>query len=107
MQKQREIERKAGTGAIREESAIASELRNVDDAEKERLFQQEYRDEIESISLDADTFTHPVSPYQILAEQGNVEAERTLNLVHTSESMLRDKAVVNQMPSIAAADLSE
>ena len=79
----------------------------MDDAEKERLFQQEYRAEIKSISLDADTFTHPVSAYQILAEQGNMEAERTFNLVHTSESMLRDKAAVNQMPSIVDADLSE
>lgn len=83
------------------ESAIASELMDVDDAEKERQFQQFYKAEIESISLDADTFTHPVSAYQILAEQGNVEAEKTLHLVHTTESMLRDKAAINQMPTIA------
>ena len=79
----------------------------MDDAEKERLFQQDYRVVINSISLDADTFTHPVSAYLILAAQGNVEAEKTLNLVHTSKSMLRDKTAVNQMPSVADADLSE
>ena len=50
--------------------------------------------------MDADTFTHPVSAYQILAEQGNVAAESTLNLVHTTESMLRDKAVVYRMPDV-------
>ena len=71
---------------------------DVNDVEKERLFQQDYRAVIDSITLDANTFTHPVSAHQILAEQGNVEAEKTLNLVHTSESMLRDKAAVNQMP---------
>ena len=59
MQEQRENERNAGTDAIREE-AIASESMDVNEAEKERLFQQHYRAEIESISLDADTFTHPV-----------------------------------------------
>ena len=44
MQEYREIERNAGTCAIREE-AIASELMDVSDAEKEKLFQQHYRAE--------------------------------------------------------------
>ena len=52
---------------------IASESMNVDEAEKEMSFQQQYKAVIDSISLEADTFTHPFSAYQILAEQGNVE----------------------------------
>ena len=106
IQEHREIERNTGTDAIRE-AAIASESMDVNEAEKERLFQQHYKAEIESISLDADTFTHPVSAYQILAAQGNEGAERLLNLVHTTESMLKDKAAINQMPSVADDDLSE
>ena len=61
MQEYREIERNIGTSDIRVE-AIASELKDVDEAEKERLFQQEYQAEIDSISLDADTFTHIFHP---------------------------------------------
>ena len=87
MQEKREIERKAGIEGKRVDPAIANESMIVDDADKERQFQQHYRAEIDNISLDADTFTHPVSAYQLLATQGNEEAEKTLNLVHTSESL--------------------
>ena len=51
--------------------------------------------------MEADTFTHPVSAYQFLAGQGNEDAERTLHLVHTTESMMRDKAAVNRMPDVS------
>ncbi|KAL8114648.1 hypothetical protein AgCh_021492 [Apium graveolens] len=44
--------------------------------------------------------------YQLLAAQGNEEAKKTLNLVHTSESLQRDKAAVNLMSS-TAGDPSE
>ena len=107
MQQKREHERKAGIGAIRMEPAIASESMIVDDAEKERQFQQHYKAVIDNISLDADTFTHPVSAYQLLAAQGNVEVEQTLNIVHTSESLQRDKAAVNRMPSQAGEPSEE
>ena len=107
MQENRENERKAGTEAIRVDPAIASESMIVDDAEKERQFQQHYKAVIDNISLDADTFTHPVSAYQLLAAQGNVEAEQTLNIVHTSESLLRDKAAVNRLPSQAGEPSEE
>ena len=100
MQEYRENERNAGTGDIRFE-AIASELKDVDEAEKERLYQQAYQAETDSISLDADTFTHPVSAYQMLAVQGNEGAERMINSVHTSESMLKAKDAINKLPSIA------
>ena len=105
MQENRENDRNAGTGDIRLE-AIASELKDVDEAEKERLYQQAYQAEIDSISLDADTFTHPISAYQLLAVQGNEGPERMLNLVHTSESMLKAKDAINKLPYIAD-DVSE
>ena len=82
MQEKRDHERNAGTRVIRMVT-IASESMNVNDTERERLFEQEYQAAIDSISLDAETFTHPVTAYQTLAVQGNVEAERLLNLVHT------------------------
>ena len=107
MQEYRENERKAGTEAIRVDPAIPSESMIVDDAEKERQFLQHYKAVIDNISLDADTFTHPVSAYQLLAAQGNMEAEQTLNLVHTSESLQRDKAAVNRMPSQAGEPSEE
>ena len=83
IQKERDIERNVGTGVIKMET-IASDLMNVSDAERKRLFLQEYQAVIVTISLDAETFTHPVTAYQTLAVQGNEEAERILNLVHTT-----------------------
>ncbi|KAL8114529.1 hypothetical protein AgCh_021408 [Apium graveolens] len=107
MQQKREHERKAGTKGIRVDPAIAHESMIMDDAEKERQFQQHYKAVIDNISLDADTFTHPVSAYQLLAAQGNGEAEKTLNLVHTSESLQRDKAAINLMSSTAGEPSEE
>ncbi|KAK1368061.1 hypothetical protein POM88_034153 [Heracleum sosnowskyi] len=105
MQEKREHERNAGTGDIRmEDTAIASELMNVSDAERERLIQLDYQNELNQINLDAETFTHPEPAYQILAGQGSVEAERTLNLVHTTESMMRAKDAISNLPSTVDGD---
>ena len=49
---------------------IASELMNVQDADREGLSQQPQA-VIDSTSLDVETFTHPVPAYQLLAGQGN------------------------------------
>ncbi|KAL8093469.1 hypothetical protein AgCh_035374 [Apium graveolens] len=75
-----------GTGEIRMD-IIVSESMNVNDAERKRLFQQEYEVVIDSISLDAETFTHHVPAYQTLAGEGNEDAERMLNLVYTTASL--------------------
>lgn len=99
MQEKRENERSAGTGDIRVD-VIVSELINVQDADREGLSQQT-QDVIDSISLDAETFTHPIPIYQLLAGQGNDNAERMLNLVHTTQSMQRAKNVITTFPSIA------
>ncbi|KAL8121074.1 hypothetical protein AgCh_018005 [Apium graveolens] len=104
MQIQREHDQKAGTGEIRMET-IASESMNVSDAEKEKLFQQEYQVVIDYISLDVETFTHPVTAYQLLAGQGNEEAEKLLNLVHTTASMQRAKDVITAILPIASDDV--
>ena len=72
IQQKRENERNAGTGAIRMD-VIASESMNVQDADREGLSQHP-KAVIDSTSLDAEIFTHPVPAYQLLAEQGNDNA---------------------------------
>ena len=91
MQENRENERKAGTGVIRE--AIASELMDVNEANREET----------PFSLAAEAFTHPNLAFHILARQGNEEAEQSLNLVHTTESMMRAKDAISKLP-IGAGD---
>ncbi|MDV3191821.1 MAG: hypothetical protein Q8841_02660, partial [Candidatus Phytoplasma australasiaticum] len=56
---------------------------------------------IDSTSVDDEAFTHPVPSYQLLAEQGNDNAERMLNLVHTTQSMVRAKDAITTLPSTA------
>lgn len=101
--KEREIERNAGTGAIRVEFNIASESMEVSEAEREEDFQKFYKDTISQISLDAETFTHPEPAYQVLAAQGNMKAGRLLNLVQT-ESMLRAKDAITKLPPVDEVD---
>ncbi|KAK1387174.1 hypothetical protein POM88_015352 [Heracleum sosnowskyi] len=97
-------EREGTTGVIREEAAIASESMEVNEGERELTFQEHYQQTLDSISLDPETFPHPVSAYQVLAQQGNVEAERSLQLIHTTASMQRAKdALTNLSPGAAAS----
>ncbi|KAK1388137.1 hypothetical protein POM88_016315 [Heracleum sosnowskyi] len=104
MMQEKSGEREGTTGAIRMEAAIASELMEVSEGERELTFQEHYQQTLDSISLDPETFTHPVSAYQIMAQQGNVEAERSLNLIHTTASMQRAKdALTNLSPAAAAS----
>jgi hypothetical protein len=96
-------EREGTTGAARMEAAIASELMEASEGERELTFKEVYQQTLDSISLDPETFTHPVSAYQIMAQQGNVEAERSLNLIHTTASMQRAKDALTNLPSEAGA----
>ncbi|KAK1384072.1 hypothetical protein POM88_021807 [Heracleum sosnowskyi] len=98
-------EREGTTAAQREETTIASELMEVSEGERELSFQEHYQQTLDSISLDPETFTHPVPAYQILAQQGNVEAESTLNLFHTTASMMSAKdALANLSPGAGGSD---
>ncbi|KAK1355815.1 hypothetical protein POM88_049071 [Heracleum sosnowskyi] len=103
MMQEKSGEREGTTGAIREEAAIASELMEVSEGERELTFQEHYQQTLDSISLDPETFTHPVPAYQVMAQQGNVEAERSLNLIHTTASMQRAKDALTNLPPGAAA----
>ncbi|KAK1373001.1 hypothetical protein POM88_029194 [Heracleum sosnowskyi] len=103
MMQEQSGEREGTTGEIRMEAAIASELMEVSEGERELTFQEVYQQTLDSISLDPETFTHPVPAYQIMAQQGNVEAERSLNLIHTTASMQRAKDALTNLPSGAAA----
>ncbi|KAK1383977.1 hypothetical protein POM88_021712 [Heracleum sosnowskyi] len=97
-------EREGTTGATREEATIANELMEVHEGERELTFQEHYQQTLDSISLDPETFTHPVPAYQIMAQQGNVEAERSFNLIHTTASMQRAKDdLTNLSPGAAAS----
>ncbi|KAK1394492.1 hypothetical protein POM88_013548 [Heracleum sosnowskyi] len=98
-------EREGTTDTQRKEPAIASELMEVSEGERELSFQDHYQQTLDSIFLDPETFTHPVPAYQILAQQGNVEAESTLNLIHTTASMMRAKdALANLSPGAGGSD---
>ena len=44
-----------------EEAAIASESMDVNESERNRLFQSEYQNILEQVNLDAETFIHPIS----------------------------------------------
>ena len=105
MQEKRDERREGTTGDIRVEgAAIASESMKANDALKEMEYQREYQSMVDSISLDAETFTHPVSAYQIMAQQGNVEAEEAMHLVHTSQSLQRAKESLAALPSSADSE---
>ncbi|KAK1395309.1 hypothetical protein POM88_014365 [Heracleum sosnowskyi] len=103
MMQEQSGEREGTTGEIRMEAAIANELMEVSEGERELTFQEVYQQTLDSISLDPETFTHPVSAYQILAQQGNVEAERSLQLIHTTASMQRAKDALTNLPPGAEA----
>ncbi|KAK1388076.1 hypothetical protein POM88_016254 [Heracleum sosnowskyi] len=76
----------------------------VSEGERELTFQEHYQQTLDSISLDPETFTHHVPAYQVMAQQGNVEAERSLKLIHTTASMQRAKdALTNLSPAAAAS----
>ncbi|KAL8135256.1 hypothetical protein AgCh_010063 [Apium graveolens] len=103
MQEQRDHERNAGTGEIRMD-IIVSESMNVNEANREELSQHSQA-VTDSTSLDIEAFTHPIPAYQILAGQGNENAEMMLNLVHTTQSMQRAKDAITPMPSTAGDDI--
>ena len=126
MQKQREIERKAGTEdmlfqfaqELTEElikdtwgvegpvlSTIAEEeedydfdTKSVDSAQKD----------LYAISREPHEFTHPIPTYQVLASQSNQEVEQTLGLVYTEQSLRNAKAnVASASTSVASNSESE
>lgn len=64
---------------------------------KEKEFQVMFKTTLESIPLDALTFTHHVVAYYILATQSNSQVGATLNLVHTEESIMREKDAIKTL----------
>ncbi|KAL1815699.1 hypothetical protein ACET3Z_018273 [Daucus carota] len=63
---------------------------------------QEQRDN--ERNADPETFTHGMSSIQAFARMDNQEAERSLNLIHTSSSMLRAKEALTALPANAGDD---
>lgn len=50
-------------------------------------------------------FTQFRPAYQLVAEHSNGQAEKALNLVHTTESLMRAKNVISQLPPGVGDDL--
>ncbi|KAL8092306.1 hypothetical protein AgCh_034562 [Apium graveolens] len=93
-----------GEGTEEWEEPIVSELRDVNEAEKKQLFQQDYQAVLDSISYEDEAFTHPVPAYQVLAEQDNAVTERNLYLLHTTAFMQRAKDAIIAIPSTTDAN---
>ena len=54
--------------------------------------------------LDLETLTHGMSSIQPFARVDNQAAERSLNLIHTTASMLRAKEAIPTLPANAGDD---
>ena len=57
---------------------------------------------LEAISREPQEFTHPLPAYHVLASQSNKQAEQTLGLVHTEQSLRNEKASVASATTSAA-----
>ena len=123
MQKQREIERKAGTEAktLKFAQELTEELiKDTDGVEGHvlsRIEEEEEEDsdfktksvdsaqqELDNISREPHEFTHPIPAYQVLASQKNQEVEQTLGLVHTNQSFRNAKANMASASTSAAVE---
>ena len=123
MQKQRENERNAGTEAktlkfaqeLTEEllkdtwgveghvlSTIAEEEEEDSDLETKSV--DSAQKDLDVISRESHEFTHPIPAYQILEIQLNQQAEQTLGLVHTEQSLRNAKANIASASTSVAID---
>ncbi|KAK1372514.1 hypothetical protein POM88_028707 [Heracleum sosnowskyi] len=105
--KEKSGEREGTTGVIREEAAIASELMGVSEGERELTFQEHYQQTLDSISLDPETFTHPVPAYQVMAQQGNVEAKSFGDNLQVATTSQTGTYVVPPRPNWLSQDMQE
>ena len=60
--------------------------------------------DLDAISRDPHEFTHPLPTYQVLKSQSNQEAEQTLGLVHTEQSLRNAKASLAYASTSAATN---
>ena len=120
MQKQREIERNAGTEAktlkyaqeLTEEllkdtwgvegPVLSTIVEEAEDSDFDTKSVDSAQKDLDVISREPHEFTHPIPTYQILASQSNLEAEQTLGLVHTEQSLRNAKANVASASTSAA-----
>ena len=121
MQKQREIERKAGiedkllqfaeelteelikdTWGV--EGPVLSTISEEDegDSDFDTKSVDSAQQDLDAISREPQEFTHPIPAYQVLASQSNQQAEQTLGLVHTEQSLRNAKASMASASTSAA-----
>ena len=58
--------------------------------------------DLDAISREPQEFTHPLPAYQVLVSQSNQQAEQTLGLVHTEQSLRNAKASMASATTSAA-----
>ena len=119
MQKQRENERKAGTEAkllkfaqelteelIKDtwgaEGPVLSTIAEGDEGASDTKSVDSAQQDLDAISREPQEFTHPLPAYQVLASQSNQQAEQTLGLVHTEQSLRNAKASMASASTSAA-----
>ena len=73
-------------------STIAEEDEGDSDFDKKSV--DSAQQDLDAISREPQEFTHPIPAYQVLASQSNQQAEHTLGLVHTEQSLRNAKANV-------------
>ena len=119
MQKQRENERKAGTedkllkfaqevteelikdiGGV--EGPVLSTIAEEDEGDSDTKSVDSAQQDLDAISREPQEFTHPLPAYQVLASQSNQQAEQTLGLVHTEQSLRNAKASMASASTSAA-----
>ena len=82
-------------------STIAEE---EEDSDLDTRYVDSAQKDLDAISREPHEFTHPVPSYQILASQSNLEAEQTLGLVHTEQSLRNIKANMASSSTSAAIE---
>lgn len=96
-----EKKRKVGTRDIRLNVLDAADVAHDTvqyRAERDAAYQDEYRAALDQVNYDPSQFTYYKPTYQLLAEQSNIQVESALNMVHTTESMMRARDVVSTIP---------
>ena len=61
---------------------------------------------LDNISREPHEFRHSIGAYQVLASQSNVQAEQTLGLFHTEQSLRNVKALMDSRSQLRARFLS-
>ena len=88
------------TGGV--EGLILSTIAEEDEGDSDTKFVDSTQQDLDAISREPQEFTHPLPAYKVLASQSNQQAEQTLGLVHTEQSLRNAKASMASASTSAA-----